>query len=243
VRLSVIATGSSGNCFALTAGEEILLLDAGIPIRRIIGAVKDFRAVAGCLVTHEHRDHCAAAGSLAGLGVRVLASKGTIEAACLTGLKTVQARVVAQVGNFTVLPFATQHDAEEPLGFVVRYEPTQEVALYATDTYYLRFKFPGVNYWIVECNYVGEIVNDQFAKGVIDLELRNRLIKSHMSLKHLKDALQENDLSATRKIVLVHLSDERSDERRMMNEIQAVTGIETVAAAAGMEIDLTLSPF
>ena len=64
-----------------------------------------------------------------------------------------------------------------------------------------------------------------------------------MSLRHLKEALLANDLSKTLKIVLVHLSDSRSDEQRMVKEIREATGIETIAASNGMSIPLQLCPF
>jgi len=53
--LDVIATGSTGNCYVLTAGKDKLLLDCGVQWKRIQKALK-FRTsdVAGCLITHEH---------------------------------------------------------------------------------------------------------------------------------------------------------------------------------------------
>ena len=95
-----------------------------------------------------------------------------------------------------------------------------------------------MNYWLVECNYCEDLVDAE-----TDLTLRRRLKESHMSLRRLLDALQKNDLTETAKIVLVHLSDQRSDERRMVTEIQEMTGIETVAANAGMTIELERIPF
>ena len=79
--------------------------------------------------------------------------------------------------------------------------------------------------------------------GEIPEAMRNRLLGSHMSLRHLIETLAANDLTQTRKIILCHLSDGRSDERRMVAEIAAATGIETIAASNGMVIDLNLTPF
>lgn len=141
------------------------------------------------------------------------------------------------------MPFETQHDAAEPLGYLVRHEATGETAMYATDTYYLRYTFPGIHYWIIECNYCDEILEQSVQDGTIDAGLRGRLLSSHMSLRRLKDALAANDLRTTAKIVLVHLSDSRSDEQRMVREIEEQTGIDTVAASNGMSIDLSLTPF
>lgn len=250
MQLQIIGTGSSGNCYALHAERGILLLDAGLPVRTILRSIPEYRSkpITACLVTHEHGDHAKGALEIAHLGIPIYASSGTLNAiggdSSLTQLNALQMRCPVTLGEFTVLPFETQHDAAEPCGFIIRYEPTGETILYATDTYYLRYTYPGINYWIVECNYIDEIVAEQLASGQLSQPLRNRLNKSHMSLRRLLDALRANDLTQTRAIVLVHLSDERSDERAMVQAVKEVSGVETVAAAAGgMRIDLELAPF
>lgn len=55
IMLKTIATGSSGNCYALIADNEILLLDLGVSSKEIKRAI-DFRVtdISGCLVTHSH---------------------------------------------------------------------------------------------------------------------------------------------------------------------------------------------
>lgn len=248
MELQVIGTGSSGNAYVLRAGGSALLLDAGLPIRQLMRAIPDWRNLDGCLITHEHGDHAKSAEAVAQMGVKTYCSAGTAEAihtgGCLTPLNTVQMLSAITVGEFTVLPFETQHDAAEPCGYLVRHDPSDEVALYATDTYYLKHTFPGVHYWIVECNYVDEVIDNQREDGELTTALRHRLKKSHMSLRRLLDTLRANDLSKTRAIVLVHLSDERSDERAMVKAVKEVTGLEEViAAAAGMRISLELNPF
>lgn len=247
--LKVYGTGSSGNCYLLTAGTESLLLDAGVSPAELW---KDMgfavKYVAGCLVTHEHGDHAAHAGKFAKLGIPVYASAGTIEAisedCSLTQFNSVRALQSFSVGNFTVMPFDAQHDASEPLGYLIRYNPTGETVLYATDTYYLKNTFPGVHYWIVECNYVESLVDEQADDGKLSTALRRRLMKSHMSLRRLLDMFEANDLSKTRSIALVHLSDERSDERMMVKAVKEATGIHDVYAAAnGMVYAFELNPF
>lgn len=248
MRLKVLSTGSHGNVYLLQDGDEILILDAGLPIRRIIDAIDNPENVVGCLVTHEHGDHSKAAYDLAKRGIKVYASAGTW--AAIQGDKP---RLWSQcyayknwsvgLGRYQVFPFPTEHDAAEPMGFVIRNNATNEKLLYATDTFFLRNTFPGMHYWLVECNYCEDQLDRMLYDGLIDIELRNRLKKSHMSLGRLKEALAANDLSVTRKIVLCHLSDQRSDERRMVSEIQEATGIETVATDAQMEIPLELAPF
>ena len=242
MKLYVAGTGSAANSYILSSNDgESLILDAGMACKKVIPHAPNVRRIKALLLTHEHGDHARYWGDYNLRGIRCIASAGTWNALWQNrrgeqeGAKAMRP---INAGNFTIMPFETQHDAAEPLGFLIRYHPTGETVLYATDTYYLKHTFPGVNYWIVECNYCEDLIDAE-----TDAVLRNRLKESHMSLRRLKDALKANDLRETAKIVLVHLSDQRSDERRMVQEIGDQTGIETVAAAAGMTIDLERTPF
>ena len=72
MELQVIGTGSSGNCYVLRAGGahgQALLLDAGLPVMKIVKAVKGWRSVIGCLITHEHLDHAKSAEEIAKYGI------------------------------------------------------------------------------------------------------------------------------------------------------------------------------
>lgn len=80
------------------------------------------------------------------------------------------------------------NDAEEPLAFLIRYEPTGETVLYATDTYKLPNRYPCINYWLVECNYTLEKV-EALQDNPEHRFLFERLAKSHMSLERLCNAV------------------------------------------------------
>lgn len=162
----------------------------------------------------------------------------------LTALNAVQTLSPFDVGKFTVMAFETQHDASQPCGWLIRYKPTGETALYATDTYYLRYTFPGVDYWIVECNYCDDIVDAQQRAGTLSSALRSRLKKSHLSLRRLLAVLKANDLTKAKAVVLIHLSGERSDEKAMVAAVKEVTGLDEVyAAVGGQRIQLKQYPF
>lgn len=249
MRLRVIGTGSAGNAYLLeTDGGNTLLLDAGVSLRDITAALEKPSSLQACLVTHEHMDHAKAAGKLLERGVPVLMSKGTGKALGnalgSTAFVSVSANQAYRIGDvFTILPFAAEHDAAEPLGYLIRDDQTGEMLLYATDTYYLRNTFPPVHYWLIECNYCTETLDAQFTAGTLPLAMRGRLIHSHMSLNRLLDVFRANDLRRARKIILCHLSDQRSDEKRMVEEVRALTGVDTIAAHAGNVIDLKETPF
>ncbi len=227
--IQIIASGSTGNAYRISDGDTALLLDAGIPINRIqAGLQYRVTSLQGCLVTHCHQDHSKAANDLAKMGVDVYTSQGTIDANKLTGhrIKAVKSLQEIKVGSFLVLPFDVQHDAPEPLGFLVTSTKTGEKLLYFTDTYYLKYKFRGLTHIMGECNYDMESMRRSVEAGYIPPELAPRIIKSHMSLEHLMDMLRANDLSQVRQIYLLHLSTNNSNAERYRAEIQRLTGAE-----------------
>ena len=227
--ITVIASGSSGNAYRISDGDTALLLDAGIPLQRIKQALNfRVRDLAGCLITHAHGDHAKAAGDLAKAGVDVYTSQGTIDACRLTGhrMKPVKALQEVMIGTFAVLPFDVQHDAPEPLGFLLTSRRTGEKLLYFTDTYYLKYRFTGLTHIMGECNYSMDIVEQSVRNGYIPPELVPRLIKSHMSLEHFLDILKANDLHEVKQIYLLHLSNNNSDAERFREAVQKLTRTE-----------------
>lgn len=229
MNITVIASGSSGNAYRIDDGETSLLLDAGIPLRLIKQALNfRVRDIAGCLITHAHGDHAKAAGDLAKAGVDIYTSKGTLDACRLTGhrMKAVEALKEINIGTFAVLPFDVQHDAPDPLGFLLTSRATGEKLLYFTDTYYIKYRFTGLTHIMGECNYSMDIIEQSVRNGYIPPELVPRLIKSHMSLDHFLDLLRANDLRQVKQIYLLHLSNNNSDAERFKEAVQKLTGTE-----------------
>ncbi|SPF51192.1 Metal-dependent hydrolase, beta-lactamase superfamily I (fragment) [Candidatus Desulfosporosinus infrequens] len=155
----------------------------------------------------------------------------------------VDAGVQFQVGDFIVLPFDTQHDCDQPFGYLIQYKPTSEKLIFCTDTYYIRNRFNSLNYILVESNYCKDTLDANIEAGYIPQSMKNRLLESHFSLEHVKEFLRANDLSQVKKIVLLHLSDSNSNAERMVREIEELTGKIVVIAEAGRNIPLELYPF
>lgn len=229
MNIQVLASGSSGNAYRVSDGQTSLLLDAGVPVRTLqVGCGFGLSRLAGCLITHAHQDHCKAARDLARLGVDLYTSQGTIDACGLQGHRVhpVRSRETFTVGTFQVLPFEVEHDAPEPLGFLLASTATGEKLLYFTDTYYVRYRFQGLTHILAECNYDQASIRHSVEEGYIPLDLVPRLVKSHMSLEHLLDFLRANDLSRVRQIYLLHLSANNSNAARMKEAVQRLTGTE-----------------
>ena len=164
-------------------------------------------------------------------GIDCYISAGTAEALGLSGhrLHIIKARQQFRIGTWTVLPFDTQHDAAEPLAFLLANQAGEKL-LYATDTYFIRYRFRGLTHIAVECNYSLDILRTNVEAGTVDKALKNRILKSHFSLENVKKFLLANDLSKVEAIFLLHLSDNNSDCERFKREVMELTGKPTYIA-------------
>lgn len=234
IDVKCLASSSAGNSYAVDDGETVLLLEAGIASKKILsGYAELLDRVAGCLVTHEHKDHAKAAWDLTKSGIDVYTSEGTQAAICPSGgsvfwnhrLHTVKAETQYRIGSWFVVPWEAQHDCAEPLGFLLYSTVTKEKLLFATDTYFIPNTFQGLNIVLVECNYDLMKLTRNVDDGVIPAALKPRILQSHFSLANVKDFLTANELKDVRRIYLCHVSKQNGDKQSFKNEIEALTGI------------------
>jgi len=231
MKLRTIASGSKGNCYLLETDTGSLLIEAGLPINKLKKALEfDFSNIQGCLVTHEHQDHAKAIKDVAKLGIDVYASKGTLEALNCVSHRFIPltSKKIQKIGEFEILPFQTEHDAIEPLGFLIKYKDYK--FLFATDTFYLRYKFNGLTHIAIECNYVRSVMEYLLRQGLVDIKRVTRTMKSHMSLENLIEFLKANDLSKVQELYLLHLSDDNSNIHIIKDEIKKVYSANLIIA-------------
>lgn len=221
-----LASSSAGNAYRISDGSTTLLLEAGLPYKEIQRELA-FRTseLDGCLITHEHGDHSKAAKDLMRAGVTIYTSQGTADELGLSGhrLTILKPHEQVNIGTWTVLPFEIEHDAAEPLGFILANTASDKL-VFLTDTYYCRYRFKDLTHIMVECNYSIDIVNQRVASGNLHPAQKKRLLRSHFGLEHVKDFLQANDISKVQEIWLLHLSDGNSDAEVFKREIQETTG-------------------
>lgn len=246
MKLKVISTGSIGNAYILENENEALLIECGVNIKDIKKALYfNLDKVVGCIVTHEHMDHAKSILEVTRCGIDVYASAGTLKSRYVIELpraKVIKAKESFIVGKFRIMPFGIQHDAAEPLGFLIDH-PDCGKTLFLTDTNYCKYTFPGLNNIIIEANFSKEIIDRKFGPDSDKEFLRNRILRSHFSLENCKDMLAANDLSKVNNIVLIHLSDSNSNEKQFVNEVYELTGKNVTAAVKGLEIEFNKTPF
>ncbi len=230
ITLKTIATGSSGNCYALMNDNEILLLDLGVS-EKVIKKAIDFRIsdVVGAVVSHGHGDHAKSVKDFENMGIPVFKPFDETKACHLK----------IRYGSFSIQAFKVPHDGVPCYGFYITVDGHR--ILYATDYLHLpvSFRTKRLTNMIVECNYQKEYLNKESPKY-------DHQLKGHCSLDTLiEKVIKENMTSDLRTIVLCHLSGDSADPYECLSEVQKVVGdgVKCVCAAAGEAVELSLYPF
>ena len=127
MRLTILASGSSGNALLISTDTTSVLVDAGISARRAACAISDAGVdasdLAAVFVTHEHSDHVSGVGPIARrFDLPVHATRGTLRAMnrrAGNGFAKIPvgAGDPLSIGDITVLPFSTSHDCADPVGY------------------------------------------------------------------------------------------------------------------------------
>lgn len=231
-----LASSSAGNAYLVSDGSSRLLLECGISykrLRKLLGFTVS--GLAGCLVSHEHKDHARCWLELVKDGVPVYVTEGTADALEAEGVQTFvreddrgrRRYKVAVVGTFAVLPFATFHDAVEPVGFLVQSLVDGERLLFATDTAALAYQVGGLDLIAIESNYEEALL----ARAVhLPEKVIVRIRNTHMEVERVCAYLRTLDLSRCREVYLLHMSDACANEGRMVDRVgQVVPGIQVTS--------------
>jgi len=215
-----IASSSAGNLYLLSDGETAVMLDCGLPWKKVVEAVGYDQAWSlPILVTHEHRDHC----------------RGILDSHCQNDIylpaETAKAlqlsdhriRVIEQgktytVGSMRMVGFPLIHDVE-CYGYLLRGKDG-DMAAYIIDTAYMPHRLPPLSLLAIGCNYIPEKLRAGAASGEIHERLAHRIITSHMSVDEVVNYISKMDKTLLYKIYLLHLSDRLSDEEAMKEAVR-----------------------
>jgi phosphoribosyl 1,2-cyclic phosphodiesterase len=232
-------SGSKGNLYTVEFEDgKRVLIDPGVPWKKIIKAL-DYKLdnIAACLLSHEHMDHAWAAEDVLNNGIPVYASEGTLKALGIADQRNVHCvKPCEQIWfeRFDVAAFPTEHDAAEPIGFVIREatgvnrdrKPKQphcnyDYMLFATDTAFMRLKF-GHAFKIIaiECSYDTDILESRISKKEVDESLGRRLLDSHMAKNTLLEYIKTLNVSECSEFHLLHCSGGNLDAKKLCEEIE-----------------------
>ena len=203
----IIASGSKGNATIIVSNKSALLIDMGISLTRLENGLKEInlslKDIDGAIFTHNHTDHIS--------GIKYISPKimyaleGTLPSSLSNVVNLYEPFMV---GDFTITPFKTSHDATNPCGYLIK--DADESLVYMTDTgVFLEDNLPLVKnptYLIIESNHDIKMLlatNRTF-------ELKNRILSEYGHLCNEDSAIATISIigDKTKEITLAHLSEE-----------------------------------
>ncbi|SFQ03812.1 Phosphoribosyl 1,2-cyclic phosphodiesterase [Lachnospiraceae bacterium XBB1006] len=227
MRLTSIASGSSGNCIYIGTDNTHLLVDAGISCKRIVSGLSDLaikpEEVEGILITHEHSDHIQGLGVLSRkYGIPIYATPGTARGIlAYSGLgkfdeslvRPIQCGVDFTLGDITIDAFPIPHDANEPCAYVAscgekRVAVATDIGVY--DEEIVRH-LSGLDALLLEANHDVKMLQ----VGSYPYYLKQRILgnRGHLSNENSGRLLSRILHDGFKGVLLGHLSKENNYER------------------------------
>lgn len=222
MKLICLGSGSSGNCYILDGGTEALIIEVGLPFMAVKKALDfNIRKIVGVVVSHSHGDHAKYAGEYPKVGIPIFKA---------FEIMTPNIRF----GRFRVNPFELVHDVT-CYGFYIEH-PDMGSLVYASDTEYIKYRFPHPTHILVEANYSAEFLDP-------DIPHKEHVLTGHMSLQTTLDFLQANNSPELMNVVLCHLSERNADPNQFRGAAKKVVSCPVWVAQPGLVVELNKEPF
>ena len=222
MKLIVIGSGSSGNGYLLTDGNETLVIECGKRLLDIKKALNfQIRGIVGAIDSHTHGDHHKYASEYELAGIPVW-----------TPWKDNNLRQIKRFGRFVVRSFECIHNVP-CVGYLIEHTDSGLKLLYASDTEYVRYVFRDITAMLIEANYGEEYVNKDEAKY-------QHVAEGHMSIETTVGCIKANMTDNLKHIVLCHLSKGNSDPIKFMKSVRDIVSdnVTVDIASPGLIVEL-----
>ncbi|OVE75246.1 hypothetical protein BVX97_05385 [bacterium E08(2017)] len=245
--ICVLASGSSGNCVYLGAGDTRILVDAGLSCKETIRRLSEIDVsiddISAVCVTHEHSDHKEALGVLSRRhGVDVYANSGTVEAIeADSRMHGISWRVFTtghefSIGDVCVEPFSVPHDSYEPVGYVFKKDACRVgvVTDMGMATTLIRERLKKCNAVVVESNHDEEMLKNSTRPWSLKQRISGR--QGHLSNSQAGDLISDIYWSGLKVVFLAHLSDECNEPEVAINTVSGKLNENNIS---GVDVKMT----
>ncbi|MBS0603596.1 MAG: MBL fold metallo-hydrolase [Verrucomicrobia bacterium] len=213
-----LASGSKGNCIYIGTPTTKILIDAGVSAKAIRERLAEIgvklEEIDAILITHEHTDHIRGLEMLGcRMGIPVFANSDTAKAIYeildeCPKFKIFSTGESFEFGDIEVHPFSIQHDAVDPVAFIIR---TGGLKLgFCADlgfaTTLVASHLKGCDYLYLEANHEPSMVHASARPMVYKKRVLSR--QGHLSNAECAELLEQIYHEGLKHVHLAHLSSE-----------------------------------
>jgi phosphoribosyl 1,2-cyclic phosphodiesterase len=216
MRVNILASGSGGNCIALSSSQTTILVDIGIAKSKIEKRLVDVGihpgTIAAILITHAHGDHIKGIPLANKYKIPVYAGEG--EWKSINGVNEELQRSLKPGWDATIdddwyiESFQTHHDAFDPLGYVITNMQTGYKCSICLDTGHvdngMLSKMEYSNIYIIESNHEPNMV--EVSNYPNSVKARILSLIGHLSNEQTAETLSKLVNGVGEEIYLTHLS-------------------------------------
>ena len=217
LKFSILSSGSGGNSVYIEADGKRILIDAGLSEKKLSQRMahidRSLNGLDAVFATHEHTDHIRGMGPLLRKHqLSLYTTEGTYKRAChslgkLPGFTPIRAGQPVELGELIVEPYATPHDAEESVAFVIHYRGLRLGI--ATDlgkvTAEVTSKLQKLDALLIESNHDVDMLDAGPYPWVTKRRIKSDV--GHLSNEACGEILSSVKHSGLRLVVLMHMSE------------------------------------
>lgn len=226
MRVTVLASGSKGNCTLVQTRNHNVLIDIGtssLQIERKLRLLEiNPNSIDSVFVTHAHKDHTA------GINVfykkyhpNIYLTKNILIEANLKIDKYIDLKDTIILDDLKVIVIPTSHDARDSRGYIL--ESDEKSMLYMTDTGYINEKYDNLlknkNIYVMESNHdVEMLMNNKHYPYYLKMRIFGD--EGHLSNKDSSRYLSKFIGNKTKKIFLAHLSEQNNTPELALTQLR-----------------------
>lgn len=246
--VTVLASGSKGNCTFVQTKKHNVLIDIGKSSLQIEKKLKEIGIepsnIDSVFVTHAHKDH------VSGINVfykkykpTIYLTKNIVKEADLKIDDFVELKDEIQLDELKVTVIPTSHDAKDSRGYLL--EADGKSMVYMTDTGYINEKYDNIlknrNIYVMESNHdIEMLMNNEHYPHYLKMRILGD--EGHLSNKDSSNYLAKYIGNKTEKIYLAHLSEHNNTPELALDSLRSTLskkGIEFNNISVALQEEVT----
>ena len=243
MKISVLASGSKGNCTYVESNNTKVLIDAGMSNlyieKKLISLGVNPNDINFIFITHTHIDHIA--------GLKVFIKKHHPKVYLTLDMYKQLQNLLSDYGileneiilnDLVVDYFKTSHDTDS-VGYI--FKNNNKEIVYVTDTGYINVKnlkkLNNKDLYIFESNHDIEMLMNN---PNYPYQIKQRILgdKGHLSNNQCKEYLNKIIGEKTKYIILAHLSEQNNNPQIALDNLNCINNIKIMVASQNESTEL-----